>query len=50
MLHRFPGYVVWGRSLKAVGSRDLEDILDWVQSYYILHEQSMEVERHRSTK
>ena len=47
--YRFPGYVVWGGSLKAVGSWDLADFLDWVQNYYIIHEQiheqSMEVER-----
>ena len=30
VLHRFPGYVIWGRSLKSVGSRDLADFLDWV--------------------
>ena len=45
VLHRFPGYAVWGRSLKSVGSKDLADFLDWVQNYYIIHEASMEVER-----
>ena len=45
VLHRFPGYVIWGRSLKSVGSRDLADFLDWVQNYYVIHEQTMEVER-----
>ena len=45
VLHRFPGYVIWGRSLKSVGSRDLADFLDWVQDHYIIHEQTMEVER-----
>ncbi|CAE7448748.1 unnamed protein product [Symbiodinium sp. CCMP2456] len=29
---------VWGRPLKAVGSRDLADLLDWVQNYHILVE------------
>ena len=45
VLHRFPGYVIWGRSLKSVGSRDLADFLDWVQNHYVIHEQTMEVER-----
>ena len=45
VLHRYTAYVIWGRSLKSAGSRDLAAFLNWVQNYYIVNEESMEVMR-----
>jgi len=44
IVHRFPGYVVWGRTQKSP-SLYLARFLDYCQNYYIIDQETMEVQR-----
>ena len=41
-MYQYPGYAVWGRKQRAP-SRDLANFLDWVQTYYVIDENALEV-------